>query len=305
MRVQWSPSGRALWLLLVLALLAGCTAARPSGVGSPTSDAAAERPELHRTVRVREANVTCAQGLRAAREAIRSLGYSIESVESPHDGQLGRVTAVRRTGWSARNPEAGSDLHARAEVDCDDSGARISVFTQESGVARARFPGQFREAYRAALARSRPAAAASSVAASGRVDQRREAERGLVVQVLPLRPEESGLAPGVDLASAGVIAVRVDIRNGTDRAYALDPADLRLVTIEGRRREPIPEAELVRRLGATSIAALRDAMLHPGEIAAGASRSGHVFFEAATYGRASFRLIDVDSEEAEGISIRF
>lgn len=304
MRTRWLPLSGAAALLAMTTLLAACTA-QQGRVASPGADPSVERPTLHRTVRVREANVTCAQGLHAAREAIRSLGYSIEAVESAHDGQPGSVTAVRRTGWSARNPEAGDDLHARAEVDCDDSGARVRVFTQESGVARARFPGQFREAYRAALARSRPAAAASSVAATGRVDQRREAERGLVVHVLPLRPQESGLIPGVDLASAGLIAVRVDIRNGTDRAYALDPAELRLVTIEGRRREPIAEAELIRRIGATSAAALRDAMLQAAKIAPGESRSGHVFFEAATYGRASLRLIDVESEEAEGISIRF
>lgn len=274
----------------------------PLGPGGALS--AADAAALVENVRVREANVTCAQALRATTDALRTLGYTVEEVARAREGLAGQVHAVRRTGWTARSPEEGVDYRARAEIACDDAGATVTVLTQESGFARARFPGQFRDAYRGALAKARPSGA-TRAAGTGRVDQRREPERGLVFAVQPLRPDASLPVDGVDLRAAGLIAVRVDIRNGTDRAYGFDPQDLHLVTVQGRRGEPLSADALRQRAGAEAAAALAAATIAGGELAPGAQRSGYLFFEAATYGRATVRLIDLESDEAEGFSIRF
>lgn len=256
-------------------------------------------------LRLQEPRVTCAQALRASRDALRKLGYTVEAVDQERDGKPGRVVAVRHAGWSPADPQAGESHKAVAVVRCDDSGATVEVEAEGEAMERIRFPAKFGEEFRAALVRGR--SSARTAPPPGRVGARQVAERGVLVTVAPLGADEAPPVADADPLGAGILPVRVEVANRTDRRYAFAPADIRLTTVEGERRAPLSGAELGRRFGAAtaSAAALVEAGIAAGEIGPGEVRRGFVYFDAATYQRATVVVTDVESGEAEGFSVRF
>mgnify|MGYP006969438374 CR=1 FL=1 len=64
------------------------------------------------TFQFEEPRVTCTQALRASGMALRKLGYTVEDVVPAIEGEPGRVTAVRQTGWTAADPRAGERLRS-------------------------------------------------------------------------------------------------------------------------------------------------------------------------------------------------
>jgi hypothetical protein len=252
------------------------------------------------TVNLQEPRLTCAQALRASRDALRKLGYTIEDVTPERGGEPGRVVAVRHAGWGAADPDSAGTWRATAEVRCDDSGATIAAVAEGEAMERMRFPGAFGDAFQAALAADRTPAPAVGVA-------RRPAERGLAIAVLPLASGAASPFAEIDPLAAGILPVQIKIANRTDRRYRFDPAAVRLTTVEGDRRAPLAPDDLRRRLAAAvdAVDALLDAGIVAGEIAANEVRTGFVYFEAAAYQRASVVVTEVESGEAEGFSIRF
>lgn len=252
------------------------------------------------TVSLQEPRLTCAQALRASRDAMRKLGYAIEDVTPERDGEPGRVVAVRHAGWSAADPDSAATWRATAEVRCDDSGATVSAVADGEPMERMRFPGAFGEAFQAALAADRTSAPAVGVAS-------RPVERGLAITVLPLANGAASPFAEIDPLAAGILPVRIEIANRTDRRYRFDPAAVRLTTVQGERRSPLAADDVRRRLAAAvdAVDALLAAGIAAGEIAANEIRSGYVYFESAAYQRASVVVTEVESGEAEGFSIRF
>ena len=253
-------------------------------------------------VRLQEPRATCAQALRASRDALRKLGYTIEEVVPERGGEPGRVVALRHAGWSAADPRAGSAYRVTADVQCDDSGATVVAVAEGEAMERMRFAGKFDAAFREALAADRPGSSGGVRGARARTP-----ERGLSISVAPLAGADAPPFAEIDPLAAGIMPVRVEIANRTDRRFDFDPATVRLTTVEGDRRGPLGEADLRRRLAAATdaVAAMLAARIAAGEIAAEEVRSGYLFFEAAAYRRATVVVTEVESGEAEGFSIRF
>lgn len=245
-----------------------------------------------------EPRVTCAQALRASRDALRRLGYTIEEVVPESGDAPGRVVAVRHAGWTAADPSGAGSHRATALVRCGDAGATVTAEAGGEAMERMRFPGAFGEAFRQALESDRPRPAAAAARPEG---------SGLAVAVVPLAPGEASPFAAIDPLAAGILPVRIEIANRTERRYRFDPATLRLTTVGGERRAPLTAAELQRRLGAAAdaAAALREAAIAAGEVGAGEVRRGYVYVDAATYGRAAVTLTEVESGESEGFSVRF
>lgn len=246
-------------------------------------------------VQLVEPESSCSEALAASVTGLQRLGYTIVAVERARPDQPGKVTATRAKGYSAASPEASGEASAvTVEVRCSDAGATVDAVSNESGMERVRFPGSFSEAFR------------SAVVANRRPDpvvRRVEPERGLVVDVRPLRGFEASEALGQDVAAVGLTAVRIEIDNRGERAVRFDATAVRLVTTQGERRSPSTAADLAK-LGATG-AAVAQAQIESGDLAPGAKRSGFLFFPAASYARASVVLTDIESGESEGLSIRF
>lgn len=250
-----------------------------------------------------EARATCSQALRASRDALRKLGYTVEAVTPERDGSPARVVGVRNTGWSSADPTAGERYGATAEVRCDNSGATVTATADGPSLDRMRFSSDFARAWREAIA--------SAGARSGRgirgIAEPRRIESGLAISVVPSTVGGASGFAGFDPVASGILPVHVEIANRTERRYRFDPASVRLTTVEGDRREALDEVELRRRAASVPglFESLREAALVPSEIAPGSSLSGYVYFLPAAYRRATVSATDIETEEDEGFSIRF
>ncbi len=256
-------------------------------------------------IEVFEARATCSQALRASRDAMRKLGYTVEAITPAREGAPARVVGVRNTGWSAADPTAGQRYEATAEVRCDDSGATVAATADGPSLDRMRFPGDFSRAWRDAIA-SAGAGRRSGGGIRGSAEPTR-IERGLSISVVPGTVEEAPGFGGFDPVASGILPVHVEIANRTERRYRFDPASLRMTTIEGERREALGESELRRRAAAVPglFEKLSEAALAASEIAPGSSLRGYVYFLPAAYRRATVSATDIETEEDEGFSIRF
>jgi hypothetical protein len=121
-----------------------------------------------------------------------------------------------------------------------------------------------------------------------------------------------------DLGGAGVLPVRVSIRNGTRRAYDLDPAAI-VLNVAGQRTRVVTltPAEAHARLAAAAganpslgdIAAakalLAEKAISGGRLSPGASRQGFVYFPLGDYDRARLSLVDAATGESEAFVVDF
>jgi hypothetical protein len=239
--------------------------------------------------------------MRSARAALLQMGYSISSVQKATAETPGYVVGTRETGWTPYSPEAAEQHTVTVTVRCSDAGAEFQAVTDEDWTRQLNFPNRFSEAVQSNVpSGERPAPR-----------QRDEPEAtGLVLRIEPQRPGQARSEFGIDLTAAGITPVKVEIRNLTDRRYGFRRAEVVLVTVEGRRQEPMslaaaaellsaqdPDGRLHERLGKKSIG--------DGELAPGARLEGFLYFAASTYRRARVVLVDLESDESEGFSVAF
>jgi len=284
---------RRLARFLTLAfILLGCAAPRPApNPGAP--DTGTRRDDLRQVATATVARMTCRQAPATARGALRRLGYETEEARAPEPGRPGEVRAVKRTGWMTG--EAGSEYHAIVELRCDNRGAELIAFSDESLFGRLALRRDFSR-YVAELAVRRPAPPGGGHDTAG--------QKRLDVAIEPLRSGGTGLF-GADLGHVGMTAVRVVVHNGTEREYGFAIARLQLFSQEGERRQALPHDEVLRRAGPELGAVLVRKALRDSVISSHGSLDGFLFFPASTYARASVVLIDLASQEAEGMSVEF
>lgn len=268
----------------------GCAAGGIPGSGVPSSDTTFER-----AARVSEPMLTCTEATNSAIQAVRRMGYTVTEVKRATPEQAGLVVGTQELGFEAANPVSGGHNTMKVRVTCSDSGSSFEAVTDEGGLSSLNFPGRFAAVVKKEVStkkvRSTPPA---------------EAARGLIVTMEPARPSAALAVFGADLPGAGVTPVRIDINNRSDRRYSFAGDRVTLVTTQGKREKPITPDAAAKLAGSGELAAkLRDKAIAEGEIAAGATRSGYLYFPASTYRGARVTLTDIESEEPEGFSIGF
>ena len=241
-----------------------------------------------------EPETGCSEAVSAAVTTLQRMGYTIKSVDRATAEHPGKVVAHRAKGWNAADPQADGEAGVTVEVRCSDAGSTLEAVSGEVGMERVRFPGKFSEAFRVSLSNNRR---------PDPVAKRVEPERGLIASVRPLRSEEAQAQLGQDFGAAGLTVVRIELDNRSPRAVRFEAGEVRLVTAQGVRRNPESAAAL-RRRGALGTAAAQ-ALIESGEIAPGTQRRGYLFFPAASYARATVIVVDLESGEPDGLSIRF
>ena len=282
-----------------------------------------------RTAYVAEPTLTCAQATDAARGALVRLGYSVVRIDPAQPGQPGTVVGNResdanpatllRYGYKAvrghdDGPGASGDVIVESEsasadtgtlytttvtVTCTDAGAEFTAVTDEIGFTQLDFPNRFTAALRYRLD--------TKTVAPRLHDKEQE---GLVVTVEPQRGRDATSAFGVDLPALGITPVRIRLDNRTPRQYAFRAADVALVTVEGTRQAPLSPTEVIARLGtrpstAAASERVRTQALHDGDLAPGATLTGYLFLPAAAYQRVRITVLDVETQEEEGVSAEF
>lgn len=124
---------------------------------------------------------------------------------------------------------------------------------------------------------------------------------GLQVLVQALDSVESRLDLGGVATVGDAVAVRITVRNDTDRKVRLDGSRLSLVDAQGESREPLAGPALSAAL-ATNAAGdkVRSEIFGPRPIAARETRIGYLVYPPGRYREARVSIEDVETEEADG-----
>jgi len=299
----------------VVVLVAGCVTPVSKGYEIHTGD------------------LSCDEANRQVYAALRDMQMEITSFTPAKPGQPGRVSAVRKSGT---NPLAG-DVSIRCEggrvdIEADQRGDLLGDKQFERGIflgvtGRADLEvvreGRYatgevrrRETDAAAGQGAPPAQSGLSSPAAQPVPPAASAG-SLDVEMEALRGFASVLDFDADLGSAGVLPVRVSIRNGTRRAYEFNPAEIAL-SVSGQRTRvaALTPAEAYERVATAgrdgsigdpqaARALLAEKALVGGRLSAGARREGFVYFPLGDYDRARLALTDAATGEVELFVVDF
>jgi len=282
---------------------------------------------------IHTADLSCDEANRQVYAALRDMDMEITSFTPAKPGQAGHVSAVRK---SKTSPLAGDvDIRCegdRVDIQADQRGDLLGDKQFERGVflgvtGRADLEvvregrlatGEVRRRTAESLPAQESTSALSPAPSTPRVSSPTAAGASLDVQMEAVRGFASVLDFDADLGGAGVLPVRVSIRNGTRRAYDLDPTAV-VLTVSGQRTRvaPLTPADAYARLAAEAGAnpslgdvnaargLLAEKALAGGRLSPGASREGFVYFPLGDYDRARLSLIDAATGESESFVVDF
>jgi hypothetical protein len=262
---------------------------------------------------VHSADFGCEEGNRYAYSAVTDMGMKVTSFTQARPGRPGKITAK------------GADRSGDISIVCDETGVHIDpnqtsmgdrvfergVFlsvTGRGGLKMDRGEVTGREKTIGSLAQ---AVEEGVPAPSGSVN----------VEVKPQRGFETVLDFDADLASAGILPIKVTIQNGSKRTYTFKLDDIvvrRRDTSEAAARMTAADAaaKLAAKAGSgssqTGIGNVESAKkiivekeLKAARLAAGASVTGYVYYPVADYDRAKINMMDVAAEETESFLVEF
>ncbi len=129
----------------------------------------------------------------------------------------------------------------------------------------------------------------------------------LVAGFLP--PSESEHEFGGDLGVAGILAISVEVRNLSKRAFLVSSDLVRLVTADGAAMAPLSLQEVSGRIAQSSVgngrqiySRVEKAYLGHGSVAPGKARSGLLFFAPVSEGELVFPVVDSSSGEVRKLT---
>lgn len=288
------PSPRRLRAFLLGIVVAGCTPVSQSYV-------------------VHSAEIGCEEGNRYAYSAVTDMNMKVTSFTPARRGRPGKLTAV------------GKDRRGQVTITCDDTGVHIDP-TQTSMGDRIFERGVFLSVTgRSGLhmdrgqvtGRERPAGDLAQTVTDGT-----PAPSGdVLVEVLPQRGFETVLDFDADLASAGILPIKVTIRNGTKRSYAFSldgvivrlrgssDASPRMTAVEAAAKLAAKAGSGGAQTGVGNVESARKIMvdkeLKGAKLTPGTSVTGYVYYPVADYDRAKIQMTDVAAGEIESFLVEF
>lgn len=290
---QRLPCGRTLPVAVVVLLLPACT------------------PPI-RQWDLRNRPLTCDDANRFAFKTLESMGFAITGAEPATVGAPGVLRGKRTSGAKTQA--------VTVAIECGSEGATLDIrqdgaIVDDVDLKRAFFMSFTNvESITAATEEMEKQVAAGTAPDS---IQRHD----LQVDVEPVPGQGAKLHFGLDLATAGVLPVRIRIVNHTERAYSLDPGSLRLSRADRQRVNAMTVAaaaerfvaardrttgEPLTKLPASAIAEKLSAELFSVEaLAPGAQAGGFLYFPLADYRGARLVLTDQASGEPEGVVVDF
>lgn len=249
-------------LLLVLPmLLAGCP-----------------EPPQYRVVRP---GITCGRATRVAYRTLQTLGYTVTDLKAPSPAEAGRIDGTK-TG-----PD-GKPINVGVHITCDGAGAVLTPIEPDV-FPNWEFSRAFGYSFKTLVQLSEEDLGVPRAAS------------GLEVLVHALSSHEALLDLGTVPTTPDAQLVRVTIRNNTDRAVKLAPAQIGLVSVEGDAAAPLAGSELEAAFvpGAAGDPVRRDA-LGSGAVAPHTTKVGYLVFPFAKYREARISVEDAETGETEG-----
>lgn len=258
--------------------------------------------------------ISCDEANDLVFRSMKAMGFQITGLELARPGKPGRVEGVRELRGTDTRTQ-----HAVVSIRCTDEG--VDLIAAEPGhLGQSEIKRGFLITYKSLVGMAQREAEARARAGAGETASQ-EPEGGLQVLLEPLYGFASKLEFGLNLEAAGVLPVRVTIRNPTRRAYRLEPERIRLIRRDrgrvaplvpaeaaGRAAEavdpetgaslsPVPRAELERQLARR--------LLRVRRVAPGEERSGFLYYPSGQYTGARAVMTEEESGESEGFLIRF
>ena len=264
---------------------------------------------LQEQYNVRRSNLSCEEANRYAHQSMRSLGYTVTEFRLASLGQEGMIRGTK--------PGERGEIHTgRVLIRCEPGEVLLSAAEEQFIKQDLTFTRGFFLAF---------TSLADHAAERVSWEQQRSGGTtggGVKFKIQPQIGLETKLDFGEDLAGAGILAVKVTVENGSDRAYKLDPASIQLRPVEGDSKVvqlalPAAAAALTRAAVADAgegapppdpqrlEALLRERVLTARTLRPGDQAEGFVYFPTGRYRRARATLIDVETEEPEGFLVEF
>lgn len=258
---------------------------------------------------VRTTDLSCEEANRYAYRTMRELGYEITGFEPAAPGRTGIIRAHR----TAQKGE----LAGRIEISCDPPKVILAPHAESGLVSDLTFARGFFLSF-SALAENR--GRSSRPQAGGATDS---AAGGLTLAIKPVPGLEAKLDFGADLQAAGILPVRIEAVNNSERTYRIETARFHLrpagrpgrveaLSLERAAKLLAAAAEEAERAGGPPARApgdftslLRAKLMTDATLPPGARAQGFLFFPAAEYSGARAIVEDVDTSEAEGFMVEF
>lgn len=269
---------------------------------------------VSKSYEVHSAEIGCDEANRYVYAAVNDMNMKVTSFSQAQPGRPGRITAVGRDRRGevtiTCNPGQGVVIDPRQTSMGDrifERGVFLSV-TGRSGLRMDRGEVTGRDKPTVNLAQ---AVTEGDPAPTGSV----------LVEVQPQRGFETVLDFDADLASAGILPIRVTIRNGSKRTYTFELDGLTLRRrdsgdVAARLSPKDAAAQLAAKAGsganqtasgnvesATKIMLAKE--LKGAKLGPGASVTGYVYYPVADYERAKIQMLDVAAGEMESFLVDF
>jgi len=222
----------------------------------------------------------CEPATRTAYKTLITLGYRVTAIAPATPERTGRIDGVK-------GGADGSPVRVGVVIECDEKGSVLTP-VEPDVLPNWEYSRAFGYSFK------------SLVAMPEDVDVPRAAA-GLEVRVHTLSPEEATMDLGAPATLGGAVAVRVTVRNHTDRAVRVDPERLSLVTPAGDSATPLAGAAFDAALASgPGGAAVRADRLGERRIPPKTTVAGYLVYPAATYREARISIEDVETGETEG-----
>jgi hypothetical protein len=233
-------------------------------------------PAQYREVRP---GLSCDRATRVAYRTLNELGYTVTELVPATPGSDGTVAGTKKR-------RDGTQTTGRVRIECDAQGAKL-VPIEDSVVPDYEFSRAFGYSFK-------------SLVQQPDVEAPR-AEMGLEVLVNALDPQESVLDLGGPATVGGAVPVRITIRNYTDRAVAVDPKRIDLMTDSGDAKGPLGGGALDAALAPGAAGArVRKEQLSSRRIAPRTTVEGFLVYPPGAYREAQIGIEDVETGETEG-----
>ena len=229
---------------------------------------------------VQRPGLTCDRATRVAYRTMIALGYTVTSVAPADQVHPGDIIGTKPSA-DGRGVDTG-----RVVIRCGADGATIEPI-EEALFPTFEFSRGFDYSFKALV--QQPEAEAPSGGG-----------QGLEVLVKMMTADQAILDLDGVPTVAGTIAVRVTVRNHTDRAVVVDPASIDLVPANGEAAGPLAGTARSAALTGSAGERVQQELLKSGKIAPQETRTGYVIYPAAPYREARISIEDAETGETEG-----
>jgi len=262
---------------------------------------------------IRDETLSCADANRLAYETLTGMGFDVIALEPAMPGSEGVLKGER-------GPDGSKLQRVVAHVDCKNAVTAVDVREEGKVLGQLDFKRAFFISFDAVRTTARRRREMDEKMAAGTLPSSIQ-RRDVRIVLEPISGVGTKLDFGFDLYAAGVLPLRIDVDNLTERAYRVVPGDIRLTRIDRHQVFPLSLDDAAARIGKARdpgkgvpltaldqtaiIEHLRKHLFAGGLLNSGEQAQGFLYFPAAHYKRGRVVVIDEESQETEGVVVEF